>query len=274
MELLKAFLLGLLEGLTEFIPVSSTGHLIVAAGFLNFTGPQWKVFTIFIQLGAICAVCFAFKEKLLTVARGIGKNRESNQFIYLLFFAFLPSALIGITFYGFIKGVLFSPITVSIALIIGGIVIIFVEKRDLNPRIVRIEEMSWHDALRVGFAQTLAMCPGVSRSGATIIGGMLFGLSRETATQFSFFLAIPTMVAATGYDFYKNWDLMGSADFSVFVVGFTASFFAALLTVKLFLSFVSRNNFTYFGWYRIGAGSLLLFAWQFGWFDGNPLWHS
>jgi undecaprenyl-diphosphatase len=267
MDLIKALLLGVLEGLTEFIPVSSTGHLIIASSLLDFTDDRAKVFAIAIQFGAILAVCWAQREKLLAVSRGLSSDPASQRFALNVLVAFMPAVVIGLLVHKTIKTYLFSPLTVAAALVVGGILILWIEARTHQPRIRDIDEMRWTDALKVGVAQTLAMFPGVSRSGATIMGGMMFGLSRESATRFSFFLAIPTMFAATVYDLYKNWQILSIADIPVFAVGFVAAFIAALLTVRALLSYVARHSFRPFAWYRIGFGGLVLLSWQMGWVD-------
>ncbi len=267
MDLIKALLLGIVEGLTEFIPVSSTGHLIVTSSLLDFTDERAKVFAIAIQFGAILAVCWAQRQKLLSVVRGLGSERTSQRFALNLLVAFMPAVVIGLLLYKTIKTYLFSPLTVAGALVVGGVLILWIEARAHLPRIRDIDEMRWSDALKVGLAQTLAMFPGVSRSGATIMGGMVFGLSRESATRFSFFLAIPTMFAATVYDLYKNWQLLSVTDLPVFAVGFVAAFMAALLAVRALLTYVARHSFRPFAWYRIGFGGLVLLSWQTGWVD-------
>jgi len=267
MDVIKALLLGILEGLTEFIPVSSTGHLIIASSLLDFTDDRAKAFAIAIQFGAILAVCWAQREKLLAVSRGIFNDSASQRFALNLLVAFMPAVVIGLLLHKTIKTHLFSPLTVAVALVVGGFLILWIESRPHRPRITDIDEMRWTDALRVGVMQTLAMFPGVSRSGATIMGGMVFGLSRESATRFSFFLAIPTMFAATVYDLYKNWHLLSAADLPVFAVGFIAAFIAALLTVRALLAYVARHSFRPFAWYRIGFGGLVLLSWQMGWVD-------
>ncbi len=267
MDLIKALLLGILEGLTEFIPVSSTGHLIIASSLLDFTDERAKVFAIVIQLGAICAVCWAYRDKLLEVTRGLGRNAAANRFVTNLLIAFLPAVVIGLLFHRVIKTYLFSPLTVAGALVVGGLVILWAESRSHTARLNHVDELRWHDALKVGLAQTVAMFPGVSRAGATIIGGMLLGLSRETATRFSFFLAIPTMLGAAVYDLYRNWSLLNAADLPVFCVGFAAAFAAALPTVRALLNYVARHSFRPFAWYRIAFGGLVLLTWQLGWVD-------
>ena len=264
---IKALILGILEGLTEFIPVSSTGHLIIASSLLDFTDERAKVFAIVIQMGAILAVCWAYREKLIEVTCGLSSDPKSRRFAANIVIAFLPAAVMGVLLHGFIKAKLFSPLTVAAALVVGGFVILWAESRPRSARIQAIEDMRWQDALKVGFAQTVAMFPGVSRAGATIIGGMLLGLSREAATRFSFFLAIPTMLGAATYDLYKNWALLSVADLPLFAIGFVAAFVAALLTVRALLAYVARHSFRPFAWYRIAFGGLVLLSWQLGWVD-------
>jgi undecaprenyl-diphosphatase len=256
--LCKALLLGIVEGLTEFLPVSSTGHLIVVGSLIDFTDAQSKVFEIVIQLGAILAVCWHYRTRLAQVAAGLGSAPEARRFIGLLLVAFLPAAALGLVFHHAIKTYLFNPLSVAAALVLGGFAILYIEKRARAPRIDRIEAMSWGDAFKVGCAQALALLPGTSRSGATIMGGMVFGLSRQAATEFSFFLAIPTMFAATFYDVAKNWQWLHLADLPVFGVGFIAAFFSAMLTVNALLRFVARHTFVAFAWYRIAFGAFIL----------------
>jgi len=271
MDLIKALLLGIIEGLTEFIPVSSTGHLIVVASLLDFTDERAKVFAIAIQFGAILAVCWAQREKLTAVTRSLFSDATSQRFVRNLLVAFMPAVVIGLLLHRTIKTYLFSPLTVASALVVGGLLILWIESRPHRPRLDNIDELGWKDALKVGVAQTLAMFPGVSRSGATIMGGMVLGLSRETATLFSFFLAIPTMFAATVYDLYKNWHLLSAADLPLFSIGFVAAFIAALLTVRALIAYVARHSFRPFAWYRIGFGGLILLTWQTGWVQWTPL---
>ena len=256
--LLKAFILGIVEGLTEFLPVSSTGHLIVVGDLLDFNDDKGKVFEIVIQLGAILAVCWEFRAKIGSVTRGLGRDAAANRFVANLFVAFLPAAVLGLAFHKMIKAYLFNPITVAIALIVGGLIIFWVERLDHSPRVNSIDDMDWKDALKVGFAQALAMIPGTSRSGATIIGGMVFGLSRQTATEFSFFLAIPTMFAATFYDVYKNWAVLKFDDLGMFAVGFVVAFISAFWAVKGLLRYVAHHNFNAFAWYRLLFGTIVL----------------
>lgn len=262
--LVKAVILGLVEGLTEFLPISSTGHLIVVGSLLDYTDEQSKVFKIVIQLGAILAVCWAYRERLWRVLVGLPREPVQQRFALNLLIAFLPAVVIGVLLHDPIKTYLFNPITVAVALIAGGLVILYVERRVYQPRFTSIDDISWREALKVGLAQTVAMFPGVSRAGATIIGGVIFGLSRTAATELSFFLAIPTMVAATVYDLYKNWDLLSLHDLPVFAVGFVAAFIAAILTVRALLRFVSNHSFVGFAWYRIAFGLFVLATWQLG----------
>lgn len=265
--LLKALILGVIEGLTEFLPISSTGHLIIVGSLLDYTNDQSKVFKIVIQLGAILAVCWDFRERIGKALGGLHNDPVQQRFAGLLIVAFLPSAVLGLMFHGVIKTYLFNPLTVAGALIAGGLLILWIERKAYHPRLNSVDEMRWPDALKVGFAQAMAMFPGTSRSGATIMGGLIFGLSRKTATEFSFFLAIPTMFAATVYDVYKNWSLLNMADLPVFAVGFVASFIAAMLTVKALLRYVSNHDFTVFAWYRIVFGVLVLLTAQMGWVE-------
>ncbi|MDR3322858.1 MAG: undecaprenyl-diphosphate phosphatase [Zoogloeaceae bacterium] len=256
--LLKALILGIVEGLTEFLPVSSTGHLIIVCDLLNYTNEQSKVFDIVIQLGAILAVCWSFRARIGKALGGLAKEPEQQRFAALLLVGFMPAAVLGLLLHHAIKTYLFNPYTVAAALIVGGLLILLIEKRAAPTRVQSVEDMRWPDALKVGFAQAIAMFPGVSRSGATIMGGMMFGLSRQTATEFSFFLAIPTMFAATFYDVAKNWQLLQLADLPVFAVGFVAAFGAGLLTVKGLLRFIAHHTFVGFAWYRIIFGGIVL----------------
>jgi len=256
--LLKALLLGIVEGLTEFLPISSTGHLIIIGDLLGYTDASSKVFKIVIQLGAILAVCWDYRLRLTQIVVGLPSDGAAQRFAAMLLIGFLPAAVLGVMFHATIKAVLFNPLTVATALIVGGFIILYVEKRAYHPRILSVDEMRWPDALKVGFAQALAMIPGTSRSGATIMGGVIFGLSRKAATEFSFFLAIPTMFAATVYDLYKNWALLRIEDLPVFAVGFVAAFVAAMWAVKSFIRFISNHTFVVFAWYRIVFGVIVL----------------
>ena len=256
--LIKALILGIVEGLTEFLPISSTGHLILVGDLLSFNDEKGMVFSIVIQLGAILAVCWEYRAKINTVLAGIGSNEDSNRFILNLFIAFLPAAILGLLFISIIKQYLFHPIPVAIALIVGGVIILWAEQRKHIVDVDYIEDMSWKHALKVGLIQCLALIPGTSRSGATIIGGLLFGLSRKAATEFSFFLAIPIMFAATFYDVFKHREFLHFDDVGMFSIGFVASFISALLAVRGLLRFISNHDFTVFAWYRIIFGIVIL----------------
>jgi undecaprenyl-diphosphatase len=268
--LLKAAILGIVEGLTEFLPISSTGHLIVVGDLLGYTNEQSKVFKIVIQLAAILAVCWDYRARIERVVGGLRTDPAQRRFAGHILLAFLPAAVLGVMFHSTIKAYLFNPLTVAGALIVGGLVILYIEKRVYHPRYDSVDQLPWQTALKVGFAQALAMFPGVSRAGATIMGGVVFGLSRKTATEFSFFLAIPTMFAATAYDLYKNWDLLQLSDLPVFAVGFVASFVSAMLAVKALLKYVSNHSFVVFAWYRIVFGILVWASAYFGWVE----WHA
>jgi undecaprenyl-diphosphatase len=261
-SLVVALLLGIVEGLTEFLPISSTGHLIVAGSLLGYTGEQAKVFEIVIQAGAILAVCWEFRARLGGVARGLFRDPRANRFVVNLVIAFLPAAILGLLLGRYIKAALFAPVPVAMAFVAGALVILWVERRQrARPGTVRIDDidaMRWTDALKVGCAQAFALIPGTSRSGATIIGGMLFGLSRRAATEFSFFLAIPTLLAACAYEAIKNRHLLAVADLPAFGVGFAAAFVSAFFCVRWLIRFVSHHDFTPFAWYRIAFGALIL----------------
>jgi undecaprenyl-diphosphatase len=260
--LLIALVLGIVEGLTEFLPVSSTGHLIIVGDLLGYNDETSKVFKIVIQFAAVLAVCWDYRARLGQVAAGLASDPVARRFVGLLFIGFLPAAVLGLMFHSTIKALLFNPLTVATALVVGGLIILYLEKRAYHPGLQSVDEMRWADALKVGFAQALAMVPGTSRSGATIMGGLLFGLSRKTAAEFSFFLAIPTMFAATAYDLYKNRALLEAGDLPVFAIGFVASFFAAMLAVKVFIRFISNHTFIAFAWYRIVFGLIVLATWR------------
>jgi undecaprenyl-diphosphatase len=264
---LVALILGIVEGLTEFLPVSSTGHLIVAGSFLGYTGERAKVFEIVIQAGAILAVCWEFRARLIGAVAGLRSDRVAQRFVVNLIVAFIPAAVLGLLFAKAIKRHLFAPLPVALAFIVGALVILWVERRmRIAPSRVRIDDvddMRWPDALKIGIAQAFALIPGTSRSGATIIGGMLFGLSRPAATRFSFFLAIPTLLAACAYDFLRNRALFSVQDLQGLAIGFVAAFAAAFLCVRWLIRYVSRHDFVPFAWYRIAFGLLILVtAWM------------
>jgi len=256
--LLKAAILGIIEGLTEFLPISSTGHLILAGDLLDFNDEKGKVFEIVIQFAAILAVCWEYRTKILSIACGLPSDRSAQRFAINLAIAFLPAAVLGLLFASKIKQYLFAPVPVALAFIIGGVFILWAEKRDHRVTVASVEDMGWKDALKVGCAQALALIPGTSRSGATIIGGLFFGLSRKAATEFSFFLAIPTLTAATVYEVVKNRDMFHAQDIGMFAVGGIASFVSAFLCVRWLLRYISNHDFTAFAWYRIAFGLLVL----------------
>jgi undecaprenyl-diphosphatase len=261
-SLVVAAILGIVEGLTEFLPVSSTGHLIVAGSLLGYTGEKAKLFEIVIQAGAILAVCWEYRVKLFNVARGIFSERAAQRFVANLFIAFLPAAALGLVFGNAIKARLFAPVPVAAAFVVGAFVILWVERRQRSRpgtvRIDQVDDMRWPDALKVGFAQAFALIPGTSRSGATIMGGMLIGLSRQAATEFSFFLAIPTLFAATAYSLWKDASLVGASAVPAFGVGFVAAFVSAFACVRWLIRYVSHHDFVPFAWYRIAFGVAIL----------------
>jgi undecaprenyl-diphosphatase len=268
-SLVVAAILGIVEGLTEFLPVSSTGHLIVAGSLLGYTGEKAKLFEIVIQAGAILAVCWEYRVKLFNVARGIFSERAAQRFVANLFIAFLPAAALGLVFGNAIKARLFAPVPVAAAFVVGAFVILWVERRQRSRpgtvRIDKVDNMRWPDALKVGFAQAFALIPGTSRSGATIMGGMLIGLSRQAATEFSFFLAIPTLFAATGYEFVRNRHLLAGGDLSMVAVGFVSAFVSAFFVVRALLRYVAHHDFVPFAWYRIAFGLVILGTAYAGW---------
>jgi undecaprenyl-diphosphatase len=258
----KALIMGLVEGFTEFLPISSTGHLILAGSLLNFTTEKAKVFDIAIQAGAILAVMWEYRARIASVLSGITSDAKQQKFAINLIIAFLPAALLGFLFNKAIKAHLFAPVPVALAFIVGAVVILWAERRHKtlpsSHRIETVDDMGPVDALKVGCAQAFALIPGTSRSGATIIGGMLFGLSRQAATEFSFFLAIPTLLAATAYSVIKERALLSSADLPLFGIGGLAAFVSAFLCVRWLLRFISTHDFKAFAWYRILFGLMIL----------------
>ena len=256
--LLHALILGLVEGVTEFLPISSTGHLILAGQLLGFNGEKAKVFMIAIQLAAIFAVVWEYRVRLSHVAVTLRSEPASQRLAINLMAGFLPAAVLGFLFYKEIKHYLFNPIVVASALVVGGVLILWAERRKHVVSTPTVDDLNWRRALAVGFAQALAMIPGTSRSGATIIGGLFLGLSRKAAAEFSFLLAIPTMFAATAYDLYKNWQLFDLNDVPLFMVGGVAAFVSALIAVRTLITFVSRHDYTVFAWYRIVFGGVVL----------------
>jgi undecaprenyl-diphosphatase len=273
---IKAIIMGLVEGFTEFLPISSTGHLILAGSLLDFTGEKVKVFEIAIQAGAMLAVIWEYRARIALVLSGLFTERRQQKFAANLVIAFLPAALLGLVFAKAIKAELFKPVPVALAFIVGGLVILWVERRASGAgqamkaglphasRVETVDEMSMLDALKVGCAQAFALIPGTSRSGATIIGGMLFGLSRKAATEFSFFLAIPTLLAATVYSVYKARALLSMADLPLFGIGGLAAFGSAFLCVRWLLRYISSHDFTLFAWYRIVFGVIVLVTAHYG----------
>jgi undecaprenyl-diphosphatase len=260
--LIKAAIMGVVEGLTEFLPISSTGHLILAGALLGFDDEKAKVFDIAIQTGAILAVIIVYWQKIRDTLLALPTQKQAQQFSLNVLIAFLPAVLLGLLFGKAIKAHLFTPVVVASTFIIGGFIILWAEKRQINsttaPRIQEVEQMTALDALKVGLAQCLAMIPGTSRSGATIIGGMLLGLSRKAATDFSFYLAIPTLIGAGAYSLYKERALLSMADLPLFGVGLVFSFLSAWLCVRWLLRFISTHSFVGFAWYRIVFGIVVL----------------
>jgi undecaprenyl-diphosphatase len=258
---IAALLLGAVEGLTEFLPVSSTGHLIILSHVLGVADEKSKVFTIAIQLGAILAIVWEYRARFAAVLRGLPSDPLQQRFAVNLAVAFVPAAVTGLLFHSRIKALLFNPVSVATALVLGALVIFAVERwyaRQPAPRVPTVDDMTWKDALKVGLAQCFALIPGTSRSGATIMGAMAFGLSRAAATQFSFFLAVPIMFAATGYELVKSRDLFAASDVAPFATGFIAAFVAALLAVRTLIRYVGSHDYRGFAWYRIVLGVVVL----------------
>ncbi len=260
--LIKAALLGVVEGLTEFLPVSSTGHLILAGQLLDFTGEKAKLFEIVIQSGAIFAVCVEYRVRFLGAIAGITHDRAAQRFWLNLAIAFMPLAALGLLFNKAIKAALFKPVPVAIAFIVGGLIILWVERPSARnrqaPRVMEVDDMTPLDALKLGIAQAFGLIPGTSRSGATIIGGMLFGLSRKAATEFSFFLGVPTLMVATVYSLYKERHLLDMADAGMWLVGMATSFVSAFVCVRWLIRYVATHNLVPFAWYRIAFGAVVL----------------
>ncbi|WP_312233053.1 undecaprenyl-diphosphate phosphatase [Stutzerimonas nitrititolerans] len=263
----QALILGVVEGITEFLPVSSTGHQIIVADLIGFGGERALAFNIIIQLGAILAVVWEYRRKIIDIVVGLPKEQQAQKFTVNLLVAFMPAVVLGVAFADLIHAYLFNPITVATALVIGGVVMLWAEKRQHRIQAETVDDMRWTHALKVGFAQCLALVPGTSRSGATIIGGLLFGLSRKAATEFSFFLAMPTMVGAAVYSGYKYRELFQPGDFMVFAIGFVTSFIFAMLAVRALLKFIGNHSYAAFAWYRIAFGVIILATWQFGVID-------
>lgn len=259
LELIKALFLGLIEGLTEFLPISSTGHLILFGHLIDFKTDSGRVFEVVIQLGAILAVCWLYRQKIIELIQGFfSGGMHARRFAINVFVAFIPAVIIGVLAVDFIKQFLFNPIVVAYSLIIGGLIIFAVEARKFAPKTIEATDITLKQAILVGLAQCVAMIPGTSRSGATIIGGMLSGLSRKAATEFSFFLAMPTMLGAATYDLIRNANVLTSDNLLNISVGFVAAFVAALLVVKALVKFVEKHSLKVFAWYRIILGLIIL----------------
>jgi undecaprenyl-diphosphatase len=277
--LVKAAILGIVEGLTEFLPISSTGHLILASSLLGFRGENVATFEIAIQTGAMLAVIWEYRGKLFGTVAGIARERAAQRFALNVIVAFLPAVVFGLAFGSFIKEKLFHPVPVATAFLVGGLIILWVEarhrrafgERDLEgrrlARVETVDDMTVVDALKVGLVQCLAMIPGTSRSGATIIGGMLFGMSRRAATEFSFYLAIPTLIGAGVYSLWKQRGILTTADLPLFAVGLVLAFASALLCIRWLIRYISTHDFTVFAWYRIVFGVVVLATAYFGWVD-------
>ncbi|MDO9571755.1 MAG: undecaprenyl-diphosphate phosphatase [Hydrogenophaga sp.] len=268
--LIKAAIMGVVEGLTEFLPISSTGHLILAAALLDMPGEKIKLFEVVIQTGAIMAIVSLYAAKLWETLVGLPTERQAQRFTLNILVGFFPAALAGVLFIDFIKGVLFNPVVVAMGFIVGGLVILWAEylqKKGTQVHIDDVDSVRWPDALKVGLVQCTALVPGVSRSGATIIGAMLLGFNRKAATEFSFFLAIPMLFGAAAYDIYKNSDLLSAADIPLFAVGLVVSWLSAWVCVKWLLRFVGNHTFVPFAWYRIAFGGLILVTASMGWVD-------
>jgi undecaprenyl-diphosphatase len=268
--LLKAAIMGVVEGLTEFLPISSTGHLILTATLLNWHGDKVKLFEVVIQTGAIMAIVSLYIKRLMQTVVDLPREQVAQRFTGNILLGFIPAALAGVLFIDVIKGVLFSPLVVAGGFIAGGVIMLWVEARQArqpSQRIDDIDAISWKDALGVGLIQMLALVPGVSRSGATIIGAMALGFTRKSATEFSFFLAIPMLFGAAAYDLYKNSHLLTVQDIPVFAVGLLVSWLAAWVSVKWLLRYVVSHTFVPFAWYRIGFGALIILTATLGWVD-------
>lgn len=264
--LVKAAIMGLVEGATEFLPVSSTGHLILAGDLLNFMTPDKRhVFEIAIQLGAILAIVWEYRQRFVRTFTGLGRDSIANRLFINVAIAFMPLAVLGLLFGDIIKAYLFKPVPVAIAFILGAFVILWAERRQKTVTIQTVDDIRPMDALKLGLAQAVALIPGTSRSGATIIGGILFGLSRTAAAEFSFFLAVPTLGIASIYSMYKARDLLSVDDLAPWAVGFIFSFISALFVVRALIRYVSNHDFTIFAWYRIVFGIVVLITAYTGW---------
>ncbi len=274
--LIKAAIMGIVEGLTEFLPISSTGHLILAGSLLNFVGEKAKVFEIAIQTGAMFAVVWEYRVRLANTLRGIASERPAQRFAMNVLVAFIPAAVLGLAFGKLVKAHLFHPVPVATAFIVGGFIILWVEARhkrlygDMDmqgarrARIETVDDMGPLDALKVGLLQCLALIPGTSRSGATIIGGVVLGMSRKAAAEFSFYLGIPTLMGAGAYSVLKQRDALAWGDLPMFAVGLVTAFISALICIRWLIRYVSSHDFKVFAWYRIAFGLVVLATWQTG----------
>jgi undecaprenyl-diphosphatase len=267
MTWLADIILGLVEGFTEFLPISSTGHLIITRALLDLEAETSFRQLIVIQGAAILAVVFEYRQRLWRTAMTLRSDTSSQRFVFNLAVAFLPAAFFGLLFEDVIEDILFAPIPVAIALVIGGILILWAERRQHASQVTDLDQLGWKQALRIGFFQCLALIPGTSRSAATILGGLLTGLDRKTAAEFSFFLAIPVMFAATGYKLLDARDPITSDEALSLLISSVVSFLAALIAIRFLIRFVSRHSFAVFAWYRIAFGGLILLTWQLGWVD-------
>ena len=268
--LIKAAIMGVVEGLTEFLPISSTGHLILTAALLDMPGEKTKLFEVVIQTGAIMAIVSLYAAKLWQTLVDLPTQRQAQRFTLNVLIGFFPAALAGVLFIDFIKGTLFNPLVVALGFIVGGFVILWAEhlqKKGARVSVDDVDSVGWSDALKVGLIQCAALVPGVSRSGATIIGAMLVGFNRKAATEFSFFLAIPMLFGAAAYDLFKNRDLLSVADLPLFTVGLVVSWLSAWVCVKWLLRFVGNHSFVAFAWYRIAFGGLILLTAAMGWVE-------
>ena len=269
--LIKAAIMGVVEGLTEFLPISSTGHLILTAALLDMPGEKTKLFEVVIQTGAIMAIVSLYAATLWQTLVDLPTQRQAQRFTLNVLIGFFPAALAGVLFIDFIKGTLFNPLVVALGFIVGGFVILWAEhlqKKGARVSVDDVDSVGWSDALKVGLIQCVALVPGVSRSGATIIGAMLVGFNRKAATEFSFFLAIPMLFGAAAYDLFKNRDLLSVADLPLFTVGLVVSWLSAWVCVKWLLRFVGNHSFVAFAWYRIAFGGLILLTAAMGWVEG------
>ncbi len=269
-DLLVALVLGVVEGLTEFLPISSTGHLILAGALLDFNDERGKLFEIVIQSAAILAVVWEYRARIAGTFANVGTDPRARRLLVNVAIAFLPLAVLGLAFGKFLKAHLFNAPTVATTFILGAFVILWAERRQHRARVTSVDDMTPLDALKVGIAQAFALIPGTSRSGATIIGGMLFGLSRQVATEFTFFLAIPTLGMAGVYSLYKERALLSSSDLGMWVVGMVASFVSAFFCVRWLLRYISTHSFVPFAWYRIAFGLVVLATW----WTGAVNWHD